>query len=35
MWKQGILEDVISKGTHERFVINKEKFELKVNEKKK
>ena len=29
------LRDVISKGTHERFVINKEKFELKVNEKKK
>ena len=29
------LKDIISKGTHERFVINKEKFELKVNEKKK
>ena len=29
------LKDVISKGTHERFIINKEKFELKVNEKKK
>ena len=29
------LRDVISKGTHERFIINKEKFELKVNEKKK
>ena len=29
------LKDIIYKGTHERFVINKEKFELKVNEKKK
>jgi fluoroacetyl-CoA thioesterase len=29
------LKDIISKGMHERFVINKEKFELKVNEKKK
>jgi fluoroacetyl-CoA thioesterase len=27
-------QDVISKGTHERFVINKEKFNQKVNEKK-
>ena len=27
--------DIISKGVHERFIINKEKFELKVNEKKK
>ncbi|MFM8423324.1 MAG: thioesterase family protein [Candidatus Fonsibacter sp.] len=27
-------KDVISKGTHERFIINKQKFDQKVNEKK-